>query len=162
MSSTRAMAAAGHWISDPVRRFGRLKADQRLAFIGAALILVSLPLPWWRSPTNDNLVLTGLGSFSAIEAALVLTAAAVLFLLFKTGGGYLFPRPLREWSLLLTAGIWAALIIGFRIIDRPDFTLGGADEPYEVHYGILIALGGAALIGAAGLRRRSDEPPPEG
>ena len=152
--------AAARSISDPARRFARLKADQRLALAGAVAIFVSLPLPWWRSPTNDNLVLTGLGGFSFVEAALVLTAGAVLFLLFETGGGYQPPRPLREWGLLVAGGAWAALIVGYRLFDRPDFTLGGADQPYDVHYGILIALGGAALIVAAGLRRRSDEPPP--
>lgn len=145
---------------EALRRLGGLNAEQRLALIGVAALIASLFLPWWRSPTNDNLVLTGWGDFGPIEAALLLTAGAILFLLLQVAGGYVPPRPLREWGLLIAGGTGAALIVAYRMFDRPEFTLGGADEPYELHYGIIVALGGAALIFAAGLRRRSDEPPP--
>jgi hypothetical protein len=154
-------------VTRALRSLRRLNAEQRLALIGIGAIVVSLFLPWWRSPTDDNLVLTGWGDFGPIEAALLATAAAVLFLLIELGGGYLPPRPLREWGLLCAGGLWAALLVAYRMFDRPEFTLGGADEPYELHYGIIVALGGAALIFAAGLRRRWDqrtsgvEPPPE-
>jgi len=144
-----------------LRRLGRLNAEQRLALVGVAVVFASLFLPWWRSPTNDNLVLTGWGDFGPVEAALLLTAGAVLFLLVEVAAGYVPPRPLREWGLLIAGGAWAALIVVYRMFDRPEFTLGGADDPYELHYGIIVALGGAALIFAAGLRRRWDEAPRE-
>jgi hypothetical protein len=144
-------------ILDAVGRLGRLNAEQRLALIGVAAIVISLFLPWWRSPTDDNLVLTGWGDFGPIEAALLLTAAAVLFLLLELARDYAPPRPLSEGGLLIAGGVWAAVIVTYRMFDRPEFTLGGADEPYELHYGIAVALGGATLIFAAGLRRRWEE-----
>src|SRR5262245_27883262 len=140
------------------RRLGRLNAEQRLALFGVAAIGASLFLPWWRSPTNDNLVLTGWGDFGPAEAALLVTAGAVLFLLMEVGGGYVPPRPLREWGLLIAGGAWAAVIVGYRMFDRPEFTLSDPGQPYDLHYGIMVALGGAAMIVASGIRRRWDEP----
>jgi hypothetical protein len=132
----------------------RLNADQRLAVAGVAAIAASLPLPWWRAPGHRDLVVTGLGDFGFAEGALVLTATMVVLLVLRVGAGHAPPRPLREWALLLTAGVWAAVIVAYRMFDRPEFTLGGADEPYDLGYGIVLALGGAALIAAAGLRLR--------
>jgi hypothetical protein len=136
------------------RRLLRLNTDERLAVAGLAVIMISLPLPWWRSPQDDSLVLTGIGGFSFVEAALLLTAAAVLLLVLRVAGGYDPPRPLQEWALVLAGGVWAAVIVAYRMFDRPDFTLGGADEPYELGYGIMLALVGAALVAVAGLRLR--------
>ena len=137
----------------------RLNADQRLAVAGVAVIAASLPLPWWQAPTNDSLVVTGLGDFGFAEGALVLTATMVVLLVLRVGAGYVPPRPLREWALLLVAGIWAGVIVGYRMFDRPEFTLGGAEEPYDLAYGIMLALAGAALIVAAGLRLREPDRP---
>jgi hypothetical protein len=136
----------------------RLNADQRLAVAGVAVIAASLPLPWWRAPTDDSLVVTGLGDFGFAEGALVLTATTVVLLVLRVGAGHVPPRPLREWALLLVAGLWAGVIVGYRMFDRPEFTLGGAEEPYDLGYGIMLALAGAALIVAAGLRLREPEP----
>lgn len=133
----------------------RLSADERLAVAGVAVILASLPLPWWRTPDDDHLVLTGLGDFGFVEAALVLTALMVLLLVLRVGAGHVPPRPLREWGLVMAGGVWSAVIVVYRMFDRPELTLGGADEPYDLGYGIMLALGGAGLIVAAGLRLRS-------
>lgn len=121
------------------------------------MIAASLPLPWWRAPTDHDLVVTGFGDFGWVEAALVLTATMVLLLVLRVGAGHVPPRPLREWALLLVAGVWAGVIVAYRMVDRPEFTLGGAEEPYDLGYGIMLALAGAALIAAAGLRLRAPE-----
>ena len=81
----------------------RLNADQRLAVAGVAVIAASLPLPWWRAPTDDDLVVTGIGDFGWVEGALVLTAVMVVLLVLRVGAGHVPPRPLREWALLLVA-----------------------------------------------------------
>ena len=49
----------------------------------------------------------------------MLIAAATTFLALQGGGGYVPPRPLREWALFLAAGAWAAAIVVYRIFDRP-------------------------------------------
>ena len=134
-----------------------LGGNERIAVIGAAVIVGSLVLPWYQSPISNDLVLTGIGAFGWAVGALVLVAAAAVFLALRCGGGYVPPRPLREWALFVVAGTWAALIVLYRIADRPRFTLAGHDEPYDLHYAIFVALAGAVVIVIAGLRMRPRE-----
>jgi len=145
----------------PLQRFWRdlrgLGGNERIAVIGAGVMVGSLLLPWYQSPISNDLVFTGIGAFGWAEAALVLIAAATVFLALQGGGGYVPPRPLREWGLFVAAGTWSAAIVVYRIIDRPKFTLAGHDQPYDLHYAIFVALAGAAVIVAAGLRMRPRE-----
>jgi hypothetical protein len=145
----------------PLRRFGQdfrgLGPNERIAVIGAAVMVGSLLLPWYESPISNDLVRTGIGAFGWAEGALVLIAGATTFLALQGGGGYVPPRPLREWALFVVAGCWAALIVLYRIADRPRFTLAGHDEPYDLHYAIFVALAGAVIIIMAGLRMRPRE-----
>jgi hypothetical protein len=145
-------AVGGLW-----RDLRGLGGNERIAVIGAAVMVGSLLLPWYQSPISDELVQTGFGAFGWAEAALVLIAAATTFLALQGGGGYVPPRPLREWALFVAAGAWAALVVLYRIADPPQFTLEGHDEPYDLHYAIFVALAGAAIIIAAGLRMRPSE-----
>ena len=155
------MAASRSTERSPLRKLLRdlrgLGGNERIAVIGAGVMVGSLLLPWYQSPTSDDLVLTGFGAFGWAEAALILIAAATTFLALQGGGGYVPPRPLREWALFVVAGCWAALIVLYRIADRPDFTLAGHDEPYNLNYAIFVALAGAVLIVVAGLRMRPRE-----
>ena len=134
-----------------------LGGNERIAVIGAAVMVGSLALPWYQSPISNDLVLTGVGAFGWAEGALVLIAGATVLLALQGGGGYIPPRPLREWALFVLAGCWAAVIILYRIADRPRFTLAGHDEPYDLNYAIFVALAGAAIIVIAGLRMRPRE-----
>ena len=123
--STRARSLPAKLLND-LRGLGQ---DERIAVIGAAVMVGSLALPWYQSPISNDLVLTGIGAFGWAEAALVLIAAATTFLALQGGGGYVPPRPLREWGLFVAAGSWAAVIVLYRTVDRPDFTFAGHDEP---------------------------------
>ena len=134
-----------------------LRGNERLAVVGVALIAGSLLLPWYGIPVSGDLVQTGLGAFSWAEAALLLVAAATLFLAMEVGGGYVPPRPLTEWGLFLAAGIWAAAIVAYRMIDRPELdfdVIATVNRDYGLRYGIFVAMAGAVLIVAAGLRAR--------
>lgn len=146
-------------VSRLVRDLRRLHADERLALIGIGVIVGSLALPWFGVPLQGELVQTGFGGFGFAEGALVLTAAATLLLLARISDGTVPPRPLREWGLLVTAGIWSMAIVVFRMIDRPSLDLEIIDvhQRYDVRYGIFVALAGGALIVIAGLRVRSRE-----
>lgn len=144
------------------RELRGLRGDERLAVVGAAIIAASLLLPWYGVPVSGDVVQTGLGAFSWAEAALLLTGAATVFLAMLIGGGYVPPRPLREWALLVAAGLWAAAIVGYRMIDRPELDFDviiSVNRDYDLRYGIFIALGGALLIAAAGLRARRHRRP---
>jgi hypothetical protein len=163
---------AGRW-TEPVRRLPGtisrelrgLRGNERLAVIGVALIAGSLLLPWYGIPVAGDLVQTGLGVFGWAEGALVLTAAAALFLALQIGGGYVPPRPLREWAMLFAAGAWAAAIVVYRMVDRPELdfeVVVRVERDYSLRYGIFVALAGALLIAVAGLRaRRTERADPE-
>lgn len=157
MAASRSTRGPGPLLRQLVRDLRGLGGNERIAVIGAAVMVFSLLLPWYQSPISSDLVLTGIGAFGWAEGALLLIAAATTFLALQGGGGYVPPRPLREWALFVTAGAWAAAIVVYRMFDRPPFTLGGRDEPYDLNYAIFVALGGALVIVAAGLRMRPRE-----
>lgn len=156
--------AASHW-TDGLRRIPHrlardlrgLRGNERLVLVGAALMAGSLLLPWYGVPVAGDLVQTGLGAFSWTEAALLLVCAAVVFLAMQVGGGYVPPRPLREWALLVSAGAWCAAIIAYRMIERPELdfeVVVRVNRDYDLRYGIFVALAGALVVIAAGLRAR--------
>jgi hypothetical protein len=113
----------------------RLNLEQRVAAVGCVLLIVST-----------------LGPFSFVEAAIVLTGGGVLFLLRKRAEGKLFHVPFGDGAVIAAAGAWAGLLILARLFDRP---LGQG----------LLALVCAAIVMLAGVRERSKRPPddlPEG
>lgn len=133
-----------------------LGAHDRLAALGVGIVAVSLLLPWHGVTFAGGLVKTPAGSFGFPEAALVLTLAAAVYLIVRSARGEPLPRPLHFGTLVAAAGAWAAVLIGYRMLDRPDF--GPLDAGHVgLRFGIFIALGGAALIVVGGLRMRRDE-----
>jgi hypothetical protein len=103
--------------------------EQRTAATGALLLLVST-----------------FGPFSFVEAALVLVAAGVLWLLKSRAEGKRFHLPFGDGSVILAAGVWSALLIVVRLFDRP---LGQN----------LLALACAGILVVAGLLERAKRPP---
>jgi hypothetical protein len=156
-------------LTEALRRLGReigrelrgLGAEERLAVIGAAGIGLSLLLPWYGVPVAGDLVQTGIGAFTFAEGAIVAVCAATVFLAMRVGGGYELPRPLKEWALFCLAGAWIALILAYRMLERPevnfDLEIIVVERTYSLRYGIFVALAGAALIFIAGLRGRARE-----
>jgi hypothetical protein len=109
--------------------FRALNPEQRVAAVGAVLLLVST-----------------FGPFSFVEAAEVLTALGVLALLRARARGRRFHLPLGDGTAIAAAGLWAALLIVVRLFDRP---LGQN----------LLALACCAILAAAGVRERAKRPP---
>jgi hypothetical protein len=106
----------------------RLNPEQRVAGIGAVLLIVST-----------------FGPFSFVEAGIVITGASVLYLLKKRADGALFHLPFGDGAVIAAAGAWSALLIVVRLFDRP---LGQN----------LLALVCAAILLLAGLREHSRRP----
>jgi hypothetical protein len=129
---------------------------EQLAALGALICLASLPLPWYRVAFSDRFRQSGFGSFGFAEAALIITLAGALVMLIQVGRGKRPPLPLHEGTLLGAAGVWAALIVGVMMLDRPRAFIGGLPTDYEFDYGIFVALGGAVLLAFSGfgVRRR--------
>jgi hypothetical protein len=106
----------------------RLNVEQRVAGVGAVLLIVST-----------------FGPFSWIEAGIVLIGLGILVLLKKRADGARFHLPFGDGAVIAVAGSWSALLIVIRLFDRP---LGQN----------LLALVCAAILVLAGLRERSRRP----
>src|SRR2546421_1519569 len=133
---TRGMADAARSERPRTRRrlslgetWHRLNVEQRVAAVGALLLIVST-----------------LGPFSFVEAAIVLIGASVLLLLRRRSEGREFHIPFGDGAVIAAAGGWAAILILVRLFSRP---LGQG----------LLALVCAATLILAGLRERSKHPP---
>ena len=124
----RAAAEAADAARNLRETWRRLNFEQRVAAVGAVLLIVST-----------------FGPFSFVEAAIVLTAFGVLALLKQRGDRKRFHLPFGDGTVILTAGLWAGLLIFVRLFDRP---LGQS----------VLALACAAILAAAGARERAKRP----
>jgi drug/metabolite transporter (DMT)-like permease len=116
-------------MTDVVAAWRRLNFEQKVAGVGAALLIVST-----------------FGPFSFVEAAELLVGAGVLFLLRQRADGREFHLPFGDGTVVLGAACWAALLILVRLFDRP---LGQN----------LLALACAGILGVAGAAERAKRPP---
>lgn len=106
----------------------RLNPEQRVAGIGAVLLIVST-----------------FGPFSFVEAGIVLIGIGVLALLKKRAEGALFHLPFGDGAVIAAAGAWSGVLILVRLFDR---ALGLN----------LLALVCAAILVLAGIRERARRP----
>ena len=91
------------------------------------------------------LILSAFGSFSFIEAGLVLLAAGVLALLMARAEGMRFHLPFGDGSVIAGAGIWAGALIVAGLIDR-----GVGQNAF--------AIAGAVLLFISGTREKAKRP----
>lgn len=134
--------------------FRSLPPPARLAAIGALAVPGSMLFPWYGVEFSRGPSLTGFDSFGLGQLALLLTVGAAVYLIVRCAGGYELPRPLREGSLLALAGVWAGILVGYLMLDKPEI-LGDTD--IHLRYGIFVALGGSLALLLGGLRLRRDE-----
>ncbi len=148
-----------------------LTPEQRLAVLAALALFVSMLLPWYSK--SDTLVVHGAAkatetslsafqAFSFVEAAVLLVSAAVLVMLFARAEGRGFPLPGGDGLIVMVAGGWAALLIFYRLLDKPG--LQGNERvtaTVGVEWGIFIALLLAlGLVYAGGRMRALERPAP--
>ena len=151
------------------RAFRALDSEQRLAAPAALALIVTMLLPW-SSKTDTVIVgnavkatqmsLTGFGAMSFVEAAVLLVSLGVLALLFARGEGRNFHMPGSDGAVVLLAGAWTALLIFFRLLDKPS--LSGTQRitaTVGLEWGIFFALATACLLAYAGWRMRAASPP---
>ena len=142
-----------------------LTPEQRLAALSSLGLFVSMLLPWYSKA--DTLVVHGAAkatdtslsafqAFSFVEAAVLLVSAAVLGALFARAEGRDFPLPGGDGIVVMIAGGWAALLIFYRLLDKPG--LQGNERvtaTVGVEWGIFIALLLALGLAYAGARMRA-------
>jgi len=145
-------------------RWRALAPEQRLAAVAAAALAASLILPWYeksyipegtRSFVQDNL--SAFGVFSFVEAAVLLVAAGVIYLLWARAERKAFHLPFGDGGVITAAGGWALLLLVWRLFDKPDIDDPGATV--GIQWGIFGAMLAAGGLAAAGQRLRAAHTP---
>jgi len=154
-------------LSRLTRAWRTLAPEGRLAAGAALLLFVTMFLPWYQlnavvaERAGGKLVgrnLTAFGVFSFVEAAVLLVAIAVLFLLFARAEGRAFHLPGGDGTIVTIAGGWVILLLVWRLFDKPDVSGAGVGN-VGIQWGIFFAIGAAGLLTSAGLRMRAAHRP---
>ena len=148
------------------RAWQALDPERRLAAVAAVALLLTMFLPWYQqNGVADGSVvsrdLNAFAVFSFLEGAILLTALAVLLLLFVRAERRELPLPEKDGSLVLLAGGFVLLLLFIRLFDKPGVSGKGTAVDVGVQWGIFFALAAAGLLAYAGARLRAaqQEPP---
>lgn len=143
-----------------------LPPELRGAAIAAVALAASLVLPWYeksfvppggREFRSDSV--SAFGVFTWVEAAILLVAAAVLYLVWARGQGKGFHLPGGDGFVVSLAGGWALALLAWRLFDRPEVEGGAAT--IGISWGVIgPGLAGAALIVIGGRLRAAHRPEP--
>jgi hypothetical protein len=149
-----------------VSRLRELPTELRNAGIAAALLALTLFLPWYtqsyvpegsREFVKRNV--SAFGVFTFVEAAVLLVSLAVLFLIWARSERKGFHLPGGDGAAISLAGGWALLLLVWRLFDKPNAP--NPSEDYGLQWGIFAALLAAGALLAMGLRVRAvDRPEP--
>lgn len=144
-----------------------LPGDRRICAILAGLLFLTLFLPWYSTTATTGRIVngrflaatadasqSGFGAFTFVEAAVVLVVIGVLGLLFARAEseGREFHLPLRDGTVIMLAGAWAALLIIWRLFDKPSL---GQGITVGLEWGIFVALTVSVALAWAGGRVRA-------
>jgi hypothetical protein len=145
-----------------------LRTEQRMAAGAAALMFVTMFLPWYQqnavvnAPRTAPLVSRNLSAFqvfSFVEAAVLLVALAVLYLLYARAEGRTFHLPGNDGTVILAAGVWVALLLVWRLFDKPGVISHGIAANVGIQWGIFFALACSGLLSYSGSRMRATSRP---
>ena len=126
-------------------------------------------LPWYeksffvlsgRRPVSATASLSALQVFSFVEAAVLLVALGVLFLVWARSQRKGFHLPGGDGTVIMAAGGWAVLLLVWRLFDKPSVSDPGATV--GIQWGMFAALLAAGVLVASGARVRAahrPEPP---
>ena len=138
-----------------------------MAGLAAAALAASLVLPWYQKsfvpPGKSEFVqdnMSAFGVFTFVEAAVLLVAAGVLFLIWARAQGKAFHLPGGDGAVITLAGGWAMALLVWRVFDRPGDD--GPSSDVGIQWGFFFAIAAAAALIAAGARVRAahrPEPP---
>jgi hypothetical protein len=139
-----------------------LAPDQRLAAGAAMALFATMFLPWYQRtaavPQKPSDNLNAFQVFSFVEAAVLLVAAGILYLLFTRAEGKAFHLPGGDGTVIFAAGIWVCLLVFYRQLDKPHL----GDSIVGVQWGIFVTFIAGLALAAAGQRVRAahhKEPP---
>ena len=138
--------------------------EQRLATAAALGLLITMFFPWYGLQSLNRKTgeihshsINAFGDVSFVEAAVFLVAAGVIVLLFARAERRAFHLPGGDGLIVTIAGGWAALLIFYRVFDRPD----GGGYPVGIEWGFFLAFIAAGGLAFAGWRiRQAHRPEP--
>jgi hypothetical protein len=130
-----------------------LHPDQRLAAAAALGLIASMFVPWWRDPLT-GLSYWAVNRFTFVELAIVMTAAAVLVLLYGRSEQRGFHLPLSDGTLAAAAGVWSCVLVLARIVDPPTRVVADRSLDYDIRWGFLLAFACGVTLAVAGVRGR--------
>src|SRR5437899_4395669 len=148
-----------------------LEREQRLAGAAAVALFVTMLLPWYQQnaivnePKAAPLQSRNLNAFqvfSFVEAAVLLVAVAIAYLLYARAEGRDFHLPGSDGTVVFAAGVWTALLLILRLFDKPGISSHGVAANVGIQWGIFFALAASGLLAYAGSRMRAahgPEPP---
>src|SRR4051794_2635726 len=151
------------------RAWRNLSPEHRWATLAALGLFVTMFLPWYSTTSPAAVKVHGkvavgaaqgteiaIQVLSFVEAAVLLLALGVLFMMFARGEGRAFHLPGGDGLAVMAAGGWTAFLIFWRFFDKPDVGRGVA---VGLHWGIFIALLAAGALAYAGSRLRAANVP---
>ena len=150
-------------MSERPERF-RLPKELQLAAAAAVALVLTFVLPWYQKSVAENSQfvqsnVSALGAFTFVEAAILLVAVAVVFLVWTRSQKKGFHLPGGDGVAIILAGGWAMLLLVYRLFDKPD--IEGAGATMGIQWGIFGAMVAAGALIAAGLRvKQIDAPEP--
>jgi hypothetical protein len=147
------------------RALANLASEQRRVALAAALVLVSLLLPWYSKSfagfdgkgkvATDSQAKLAIFVPSFVEASIFLVAVAILVLMFFRGEKAAFHLPFGDGIVVSAGGAWVGFLVFYRFIDQPA---GGKTNnlvyTYDLSWGIFFGLLAAAFLIYAGTRLR--------
>jgi hypothetical protein len=147
------------------RALANLASEQRRVALAAALVLVSLLLPWYSKSfagfdgkgkvATDSQAKLAIFVPSFVEASIFLVAVAIIVLMFFRGEKAAFHLPFGDGIVVSAGGVWVGFLVFYRFIDQPA---GGKTNnlvyTYDLSWGIFFGLLAAAFLIYAGTRLR--------
>jgi hypothetical protein len=137
-----------------------MQPEQRLAALASLALLVTMFFPWYglqslnrKTDAINSHSINAFGDVSFVEAAVFLVAAGVVAIVLARSEGREFHLPGGDGTIVMVAGGWAALLIFYRVFDRP----AGNGYPVGIEWGFFLAFVAAGLLAYAGWRMRAAE-----
>jgi hypothetical protein len=139
---------------DAVQALRELPPESRLTGGAAAALIFSMVLPWYQvNSLGKDESRSAFAVFTWVEAAILLVAAAVLYLVWARAQRRRFHLPGGDGFVVSLAGGWVLALLVWRLFDKPK--IGGATTTVGIDWGIFVALLAAGALVAAGARVRA-------
>jgi hypothetical protein len=131
-----------------------LPPESRLTGGAAAALIFSMVLPWYQvSSIGKADSRSAFQVFTWVEAAILLVAAAVLYLVWARAQRMRFHLPGGDGLIVSLAGGWVLALLIWRLFDKPS--ISGPTTTVGIDWGIFVALLAAGALVAAGARVRA-------